>query len=126
MSYSMSTPAQADMQRPQSTNQGQDPNGGNQWAMQGSRDQQMMYHQGANSDHFMQNHAADDKRVGHMPEEWNQMFTGGTDQQYMNPVFAGYDQKNGAHGNGQNGYYMPPSSLGGNPDGTHRRRPVLV
>lgn len=120
MAYSMSTPAQADMQRPQSTSQGQDPNGNNQWAMHGGRNQPMMYHQGSNSDHFsMQNQGGDDKRVGHMGDEWNQMFQGGADQQYMNPVFSGYDQaqKNGNHENGPNGYYIPPTSLGANPDG---------
>ena len=89
----------------------------------------MMYHQGSSAekfDHFpMQNQGGDDKRVGHMGDDWNQMFPGGPDQQYMNPVFSGYDQaqKNGNHENGQqNGYYLPPTSLGANPDGTHGPR----
>jgi hypothetical protein len=124
----MSTPAQADMQRPQSTNQGQDTNGNNQWAMHGARNQPMMYHQGSNSDHFsMQNQGGEDKRVGHMGDEWNHMFQGAADQQYMNPVFSGYDQsqqgvKSNAHEGGQNGYYMPPTSLGANADGMHLPR----
>lgn len=78
----------------------------------------MMYHQGSNSDHFaMQNQAGDGKRVtmpnAHM-EEWNQMFPGGGN------FFPGYDSqqdvKNDNH-EGQNGYYIPPTSLGGNADG---------
>jgi hypothetical protein len=133
MSYSMSTPAQAEMQRPNSTSQmqnNQDPNGNNQWAMHNARNQQMMYHQGQNpSDHFaMQNQGNEEKRVAmpnaHMDEGWGQMFPPGTNEQYMNPVFSGYDQsqqdvKHEAHEAGQNGYYIPPTSLGANPDGTH-------
>lgn len=131
MSYSMSTPAQADMQRPQSTAQGQvDPNGNDQWAMHDARGQPMMYHQGANpSGHFsMQNQGGDDKRVAmpnaHMGDDWNHMFPPGANEQYMNPVFSGYGQsqqdvKNDNHEGGQNGYYIPPTSLGANPDGTH-------
>lgn len=120
MPYAMSTPAQADMQRPQSTSQGQDPNGNTQWGMHGQRSQPMMYHQGSNNDHFAMQQGGDEKRVGHMGDEWNQMFPGGADQQYMNPVSFGYgqEQKNGSHEGGANGYYLPPTSLGANPDGT--------
>jgi hypothetical protein len=129
MSYSMSSTAQADMQRPSSTTQGQvDGAPNDQWGMHDARTQQMMYHQGSNpSGHFIQSQGGDDKRVAmpnaHMESDWNQMFPGGANEQYMNPVFSGYGQsqqdvKNDNHEGGQNGYYMPPTSLGANPDGT--------
>lgn len=129
MAYSMSSTAQADMQRPPSTTQGQvDPASNDQWAMHDARNQPMMYHQGSNpSGHFsMQNQQGDDKRVAmpnaHMGDDWNHMFPGGANEQFMNPVYSGYGQsqqdvKNENHEAGQNGYYMPPTSLGPNPDG---------
>jgi hypothetical protein len=98
---------------------GMDPNANPQWAMHNARNPQIMYHQNS-SEHF------DDKRnampnAHPMNDEWGQMFPGGTNEPYMNPMFSGYDQsqgdvKNEHHEGGSNGYYIPPTSLGA--DGT--------
>ncbi len=129
MAYSMNPAPQGDMQRPPPNQQMQgDPNSNNQWAMHNARNPNMMYHQqNSTSDHF------DDKRnpmpnAHPMGDDWNQMFPGGTNDQYMNPMFSGYDQsqdgvKNEHHEGGSNGYYIPPTSLGA--DGSSGPHPSL-
>lgn len=80
-------------------------------------------------DHFgMQPGGGDDKRhvipgSHHMGEDWNHMFPPGGNEQYMNPMFGGYDQSQNdvkkdyeSHEAGSNGYYIPSTSLGA--DGT--------
>ena len=129
MAYPMNPSAQGGMQRPPSGQPMQgDPNANNQWAMHNARNPQMMYHQNSNTpDHF------DDKRnaipnAHPMGDDWNQMFHGGTNEQYMNPMFSGYEQsqndvKNEHHEGGSNGYYIPPTSLGA--DGSSGPHPSL-
>jgi hypothetical protein len=125
---------QADMQRqPQPMQPGagpgaMDPN--NNWAsMQHQRNNQMMYHPNSTQDHFgMQSGGGDDKRnvmpgSHHMGDDWNHMFPAGGNENYMNPMFSGYDQSQNdvkkefeSHEGGQNGYYIPSTGLGA--DGT--------
>ena len=136
MPYGMPNAPPNDMQRPQ-PGQGAPHNGdasSNQsWAMQQNpRTNQMMYHSTpASPNQFAMPHGnVDDKRhvmpgaPQHMPgEDWN-MFHAGGQENYMNPMFSGYDQ--GHHdvksehpeGAPNGSYYISSTSLGA--DGTLR------
>lgn len=124
------------MQRPQA-GQGAPHNGdGNSnqaWPMQNPRTNQLMYHSTpASPNQFAIPHGnVDDKRhvmpgaSQHMGgEDWNHMFHAGGQENYMNPIFSGYDQghhdvKNEHPEGAQNGsYYISSTSLGA--DGTLR------
>ena len=138
MPYAMGN-AQNDMQRQQPgqampTNQsagGMEQAANSAWAMPNARDQQMMYHQNSGQHYGMPPAGPDDKRnmpAGHQMggDDWNHMFQPGGNEHYMNPIFSGYDQahpevKNESH-EGQNGYYVPPSSIGA--DGTSGPPPL--
>ncbi|KAL2429880.1 hypothetical protein ABEF95_012676 [Exophiala dermatitidis] len=136
MGYAIQSNGQADMQRQaQSMQPGSgpgpmDPTGNSSWSMHNPRNSQMMYHStSTHSDHYgMQPSGGDDKRnvmpqPHHMGDEWNHMFQPGGNEQYMNPMFGGYDQSQNdvkkdfdTHEGGSNGYYIPSTSLGA--DGT--------
>jgi len=131
MAYPMQTNGQNDMQRqaqpmqPGSGPGGMDPNANNWGSMQHQRSNQMMYHSNSAPDHFgMQPGGGDDKRnvmpgPHHMGDDWNHMFPSGGNEQYMNPMFGGYEQPQNdvkkefeSHEGGSNGYYIPSTSLG--------------
>ncbi|RVX68644.1 hypothetical protein B0A52_07071 [Exophiala mesophila] len=136
MTYAMQPNGQPDLQRqgqsmqPGSGPGGIDSNQNTSWSMHGARNPQMMYQNATGpSDHFgMQPGGGDDKRhvipgSHHMGEDWNHMFPPGGNEQYMNPMFGGYDQSQNdvkkdyeSHEAGSNGYYIPSTSLGA--DGT--------
>jgi Fungal specific transcription factor domain len=131
MPYGMPNGPPNDMQRPQ-PGQGAPHNGdagSNQaWAMQNPRTNQMMYHHStpASPNQFaMPQGNVDDKRhvmpgaPQHMGgEDWNHMFHAGGQENYLNPIFSGYDQghhdvKNEHPEGAPNGsYYISSTSLG--------------
>jgi hypothetical protein len=116
---------QAQPMQPGSGPGGMDPNANNWGSMQHPRSNQMMYHSNSAPDHFgMQPGGGDDKRnvmpgPHHMGDDWNHMFPSGGNEQYMNPMFGGYEQPQNdvkkefeSHEGGSNGYYIPSTSLG--------------
>jgi len=133
MQYAVPGTSQHDMQRGPdqqmgNTNAqgGMEQNSNPAWQLHNAaRGNQLMYNSTSTPDHYGINAGNnDDKRnvmpgAHHMGDDWNQMFPAGHAENYMNPMFAGYDQGQqevkkefDGHAGNTNGYYMPPSSLG--------------